>query len=493
MADVPPRPHALEMHGPPPAREWLIAVIVAIALLVVLRPVGVAEPYWWDASAVYVPGGHWLETHHFAARPGVFPSDLSRGHTPLFYLALAFAFRVFGTNPTVGHALVLACGVASVVLTYALGRVTAGRLAGACAALLVAGTPLFLTMSSEALPEIPCTALSMAVLYTFARGRYLQCAAWGCALVLTKELTVFASAAVGTAALFASLRQRTLARDARTIGALAVPVIPLVAFFAWQRIVEGWFITPYHASLFNQPHSYGESFVYVVRSMFANDGRWLVVLPAIVLAFLPHRAAAPVANAPSRATLAIALALLAAANIAFYTRGWFLDRYALPAHPAIAILACSAFAGLVDPVRARFARIALAALTAATMVVGFAHRWSGKGYDSGETTFRYLHAIRTQRAIFDALAARGGDPVVLTTWPMIDELRWPYLGYVARPYRVVNADYLDPSAPPPAVDAVIAFDGVGSARHLRDEARARGFHVIARERIGGATCEWWGR
>ena len=31
-------------------------VLIVLALLVVLRPVTLGEPYWWDAAAVYVPG-----------------------------------------------------------------------------------------------------------------------------------------------------------------------------------------------------------------------------------------------------------------------------------------------------------------------------------------------------------------------------------------------------------------------------------------------------
>jgi 4-amino-4-deoxy-L-arabinose transferase-like glycosyltransferase len=480
--------------APPSWREWGSAIVVATALLVLLRPVTVNEPYWWDASAVYVPGAHWLETHHFAARPGVFPSDLSRGHTPLFYLALAFAFRFFGTSPVVGHTLVLACAIASIVLTYGLGRLVAGPLAGACAALLVAGSNLFLTMSSEALPEIPCTALTMAVLYTFARGRYAACAAWGCALVLAKELTVAGSAACAGALLLTALRHRTVHRDLRAIAILSVPAVPLAVFFAWQRIAEGWFITPYHASLFNTPHSYLESFVYVVRSLFATDAQWLVTVPALAALSARHRAgnATPHPSPPSSGTVRLALALLVLANIVFYTRGWFLDRYALPAHPAVAILAAHALTQLANARSRRHGATVLVAGTLAACFAAAIHRESGKGYDSGETTFRYVHAIRAQKRVFDRLASRGGDPIVMTTWPMTDELRWPYLGYVTRPFRVVNADYLDPSAPPARVDAVVVFDGVGSARGLREEATRRGFRVIARERVGGATCEWWG-
>lgn len=479
--------------GPPPVREWLMAVLGAIALLLVLRPVSVTEPFWWDASAVYVPGAHWLETHHFAARPGVFPSDLSRGHTPLFYLLLAFAFRAFGTSPAVGHTVVLGFATMVLAYTYALARWFAGQRAGIAAVVLLAVTPLFLTISSEALPEIPCTALTLAVVYSFARARYRECATWGCALILMKELTVAAPMAVGGAALLVAVRQRTVRASLPTLATLAIPVIPLAGFFAWQRIAEGWFITPYHASLFNEPHAYGEQFVAVVASMFAHDGRWIALAMAVPFAFMARSNQPDAAvNKPSRPTVRLALVLIIAANTVFYTRGWYLDRYLLPTHPGIVILIVTAFVGLADAAMQRRATIALGIAVLAVAGVSWNHREAGVGYASGETTFRYVHAIRSQQAVFSALEQRGGDPLVLTTWPMSDELREPYLGWVSRPFRVVNADYLVPDSPLPRVDAVIVFDGVGSRTRLRELARRLNFRLLREVHVGGATTEWWG-
>src|SRR3954471_8453846 len=100
------------------------AVVVALAALVVLLLLvaPLATPYWWDAGAVYAPGAKWLLEDGFDARPGVFPEDLSRGHSPLYYLILAGAYRVAGAGPVAGHAVAFAFAWLSVVATYALGR-----------------------------------------------------------------------------------------------------------------------------------------------------------------------------------------------------------------------------------------------------------------------------------------------------------------------------------------------------------------------------------
>src|ERR1700722_4229066 len=136
-----------------------LGALGALALLALLVA-PFATPYWWDAGAVYAPGAKWLFDHGFDARPGVFPSDLSRGHTPLFYLVLAGAFRVLGPGPVAGHLLALGFAWMAVLCPHALGRWLAGPPAGVVAAALLATAPIFLTMSSEALPEVALTALT---------------------------------------------------------------------------------------------------------------------------------------------------------------------------------------------------------------------------------------------------------------------------------------------------------------------------------------------
>lgn len=481
------------MPAPPPRApgmplaEWALAALAALALLVALRPVTVHAPYWWDAAAVYVPGAKWLTEHGFDARPGVFPSDLGRGHTAGFYLILAAGFRFFGATPAVGHAIVLGFSAVALATTYALGRLLGGRLAGAAAMLLLAASPLYLTMSSEALPEVPVTALTVVGLYAFARGRYVACALWGCALLALKELSVAGPLAAVGALVLAGLRARRVPwRDA---ALLSVPLAPLAGFFVWQRVAEGWWILPYHAALFNESHSYAKAFARVAGSIATADGRWLALAAAPVAAWATRRDAGAPGTSPSRGTTQLALALVVAANVVFYTRGWFLERYALPAHAALVALLASAF-NTQAPGRGR--RAALAAVTAAAFALGVSRRWSGDDYASGETTFRYVRAMEAQRAVFRELAARAPGAVVMTTWPMSAELREPYLGWTDRAFRVVNLEYLDPHAPPPAVDAVVTFDALGSHPRLVAEARRRGFRVLHAERRGGATVAWWG-
>lgn len=469
--------------------EWLLVAAVALAALCALRLAPLDTPYWWDAGAVYAPGAKWLLDHGFDARPGVFPSDLGRGHTPLFYLITALAYRVAGATPVTGHAVVLGFSVMALAYTYALGRWLYGRPAGAVAVVLLAVTPLYLTMSSETLPEVPLTALTVASLYAFARGRWRESALWGCALVLVKETGVACPLAILGALALDAWRTRDLAAFARRAAIAAAPLAVLAAFFAWQRVAEGWWVLPYHAGLFHERHSLAGQLARVARSMFVVDGRALVLLVAAVAVVLRRVRTGRWGDAEP-APVVTAIVLVAAANLVFFTKMFFLERYVLPAHPGLLVLA----AGALVPAGARsVARLGAIGVAVASAALAVAHRDSGDTYASGELTFAYLRAVRTHQALFRAIEARGGDPAILTTWPVTDELRHPFLGWVSRPHRAISLEWHRLTDEREPVDAVVVFDAVGGADALRAEARERGLRLIRRERIRSASIEWWGR
>jgi 4-amino-4-deoxy-L-arabinose transferase-like glycosyltransferase len=469
--------------------ELLAAFGVALLALVLLRPASLATPYWWDAAAVYVPGAEWLNTHGFDASPGHFPSDLGRGHTPGFYLILALVFRVFGTSPTTGHALVLAFSAAALAFTYGLGVTWLDRPRALLATLLVAFAPLYLTMSSEALPEIPMTALTVLALFLFAQRRFLGAALAATALVLVKEVGLATPAALAGASLF--MAWRTPSERRAWLRAAALQVIPLVflaAFFVWQRVREGWWVLPYHAGLFSEHHDLGEQLGRVLGSSLVADGRGVALVVALLLALFARRLGLASARTPPAMDrpIALAIALVVLANFVFFAKMFFLERYVLPLHPLIALAIARAVPPPLPDDRRGFAAGTLA--TSIACVVALAVRWDGEGFDSGETTFRYLHAVNVHQRLLGDIPSSS---TILTTWPMTDEMRSPYLGYVKSPVKAISLEWVEATGKHPTVDGVIVFTTMGNAPRLRAQAAERGFHVARMERESGATLELW--
>jgi len=467
-------------------RHELFGVAVAAFVLLALLVAPLSTPYWWDAGAVYAPGAKWLLDHGFDARPGVFPSDLSRGHTPLFYLVLAGAFRVLGAGPVAGHALTFGFAWMAVLLTYALGRRLFGWPAGALAATLLLTAPLFLTMSSEALPEMALTALTTASFYAFARGRMVECAVWGTLLVLVKETGVACPLAIAGAATIESITERSPREGARRAGLSLLPVVVLAAFFVAQKRAEGWFVLPYHSGLFHERHSLIEQLARVAESIFVTDGRIVTVLGAIVLAVLRRRTVLGSWEKRHRAVLT-AFGLYTIMNLGFFAKMFFLERYVLPVHVVVVVVLGGLLAPAGATVRARMPGLAAVVLS---IGIALSRRSAGSDMASGETTFRYLHAVHAYHALYGRLEATSQNPVVLTDWPVTDALREPFLGWVSRPFQCVHIN-ADPGAYQ-AVDRVIAVEGLGSFERLQRAAREHGFSRIDREEEGGAAIELWG-
>jgi hypothetical protein len=160
----------------------------------------------------------------------------------------------------------------------------------------------------------------------------------------------------------------------------------------------------------------------------------------------------------------------------FFAKMFFLERYVLPVHVCVVVM-CGGALALV--------RWPGVAATLVTIGIAFARRSSGTDLASGETTFRYLHAVHAHQALF---AKTGGDHVVLTDWPVTDELRFPFLGWVKTPIRCVH---VDSQSSTDTFDRVIAVRGLGSYEKLQRKARERGFTMTERIEDGPAEIELW--
>jgi len=471
---------AEERPTPLTTRTVGLAILAALAWIALIRPGPIDLPWFWDEADVYVPGARWLAEHGLDFRPGVFPDDWSRGHPPLLYLLAGVAFQWFGAEPMVGHLLVLPFGVLALACTWLLGDTLFGRPAGAFSALLLGLTPLFMSMSNMLLPEIPLTGLTALALLLFARGHLLGATLCGCALVLIKETGVFTPAAITGAILFASLKAGTW-RDRATWRRLvlaAAPVGVLIGFFVWQKALAGYYVFPHHAGMLS------DGTIEVGRalpSLLLWHGRWALLLGCA--AVLLVRDLDPMTRAPGPALEpTLAIVLLVAANVVFFAKMFWLERYALPAHPGLVVLLVGPLATL--PGRRGWPAFALVA------VLGAAGMWSTPAPDEAELTFAYADTIATHRLAFEAIP---DDAVVLTTWPMTEELKQPDLGFVRRRRSTVHARHLVDDPTPPAFTHALIAARSPRADAMRAAAAAAGLSLQGSYHVGAApqALELW--
>ncbi|MFH2005410.1 MAG: glycosyltransferase family 39 protein [bacterium] len=491
-----------EWGGREPTKwDWLAAMALATLWVALIRPGPLSLPYFWDEADVYVPGAQWLARHGLDLRPGVFPDDWSRGHPPLLYLLAGVAFRLFGPAPTVGHLVVLPFTALALAGTYLLGATLFGRRAGGAAALLLGCTPLFMAIGNMLLPEVPLTAVTVLALYCLARGRLIPAVALGSGAVLLKETGVFTALAITGALLWDAWRTQTL-RDQRTWMRLAISLVPvavLCGFFLWQKLLAGYFIYPHHQNLlWDRPLGWRDLGT-VWPSLLFWHGRWVVIAAALLwvailaaLKSLPGAAPPPPGTErwrPTFSTSVVAILLLVAANAVFFVKMFWLERYALPAHPGIVVLACGALLGGLTLTKSPWDRrgpVFRWAAVGAAVLVGFFALRSRSGPDRAEHTFAYADVIETHRDAFRGITRRGGkNPTVLTSWPMTVELRRPWLGYVDRSVRTIHIDYLS-SQPRARIDLILVAARSSHAPKLRREAQLRGMKLVKAFRRGKA-------
>jgi 4-amino-4-deoxy-L-arabinose transferase-like glycosyltransferase len=477
--------NALPVRLTVPLRECAAVFAVALGWALLVRPGPLSLPYFWDEADVYAPGARWLADHDLDPTPGHFPDDWSRGHPPLLYFVTALLFRLLGPGPAVGHALIVPFTALAIAATYVLGAERGGRVVGAAAALLLATSPLFLSMGAFLLPEMPLTALTVLALVLASRGHRWGAAACGVALVWMKETGVGPPIAIAVGTAFASWREGTLHAARRPILVALTPVLALAAFFVWQRMTAGYFVFPHHQNLFaDRPFALANA-ITVFPSTFLWHGRWVVTGAAVVAALvLALRRAWPKTLAPDATNVAIVVLFLG--NAVFFAKMFWLERYALPVHPGVLVVMALAIveAGKLAPERVR--PLALAPVLAAS-ALGLASLTTPG--EAAEHTFAFADVVASHRDAY-ARIAEGGDPLIVTTWPLTTELREPWLGYGEAPLRSEHPDDLGSRVP----DVVL----VDPESHRRDELRAlaseHGLSLRERVEHGAAPpLEIWAR
>ena len=470
------------------ARELAFVAVAATAYLLVVRAGPLSLPYFWDEADVYVAGARWLADHDMDPTPGHFPDDWSRGHPPLLYVLASIAFRLLGPGPFVGHALMVPFAVLGLVATYALGLERYGRPVAIAATGMLATTPLYLTMGAFLLPEMPLTALTAAALWALHRKNVLATALLGIAMVWIKETGIFTSGAIGVALLVEQWRTGT-SRERASLRDLALATLPLwalVGFFVWQRVNAGYFVFPHHQGLLAERQFELVSLLTAIPSLFFWHGRVALTVAALAVTGLAWRGRKTTTTTPMAftwGTVEVASLTLALLNVVFFAQMFWLERYALPAHPGLLVTAAALVTHGVSTFsqRPRLAALALPVIAVAVSAAGLVGAYRGAPDEAPELTFDYADVMRSHASVAARLGLEreqlGGDPLVVAVWPLTVELRDPVLGFTDTPYRTLHVDHLD-DHPDQRPDVVVIDTGSRNRDRLRSLADELGLVTI---------------
>lgn len=413
-------PHPIEPAESRPSawagKQLWFVFLSTLAVLVGAHLPWLRMPYFWDEAGQFIPAsfdlyrdGAWIA---HTVRPNV--------HPPGVMALIALTWHIFGYSILPARIVMLVVASLGATASFALASRLAGDIPGApvVAVLFLIASPVFYTQSMLVMLDMPAMTLTTLALILFLDRRYAWCAVSCTALVLAKET------AITTPAVFAGW---LLIREKRVRESLyfAAPALALGAWLTALHHATGHWLgneefANYNLAGTTDPVHLGITILERLRYLFWSDGHVIgTVALALGWRFLRRRAWA-------------VAGLVALAQTLFVTAfGTPLIRYLLPVLPIL--YAAVATAAAFYPPRLRWAsHIAMIALLVAGIF------WNPPYPYAYENNLSMMDFTRLQQAAASYLEAHAADKRIATAWPLTDELRSPFLGYVTHPLNVVD-------------------------------------------------------
>ena len=440
-----------------PSRGTLVFTIIIAAVFLLHVPL-LHLPYIWDEAGYYVPA-----TRDLLLTGSLIPhSTVSNAHPPLVMAWVALWWRAVGMQPVVTRAAMLMLASLSLMGLFRLAERVANTQVAVASTLCVACYSVFFTQSSLLHLDLAAAGFTFWGLHSYVGHRRWLAIAWFSAASLAKETAVLAPLALfvwevsgpllcgGNAALLCFYRGTW-----RRSGLLLASLVPLTVWFSYHFIRTGY--------VFGNPEFFRynvSATIDPVRMLLAAGIRLWQIIGYLHL-FLLTAAASVAMLFPPRADkggekprIAVSVQLVFLAVILAYVvamsviGGAELARYMLPVVPLVIIVCVSTL----------WRRAPYWKATMTFILIGLIAAWFVNppyGF-SFEDNLAYRDYIVLHQRAEEFLENRYPAAGVLTAWPASDELTRVYLGYVARPVKVVRIENF-------------AYEQVASATELRSQ------------------------
>ncbi|HXS12320.1 MAG TPA: glycosyltransferase family 39 protein [Acidobacteriaceae bacterium] len=433
--------------------SWLLWLLlfaaVAISHLTLLR-----LPYYWDEGGYYIPAA--LDFY----RHGWLIPQFTNAHPPLPNVLLGTLWHIVGLHILATRLCVCAVAAAGLTAIFRLAQRLLSAPAAISLTLLTAIYPIWFAQSTLAHADIFAAALTLWAFAVYLpatsfqpgsqlppqpdsdhrRSRVAVAILFSLA-ALSKETAIVEPAALialEASRLIHNLHSPQARREhLRWISALAVPFLPLMAWYAYHRARTGFtFGNPvylrYNATANLTAAHIFTALRYRFVHLFWQRNIWLPILLAIACLLLPRRPRSEVQ--PLTPSTRLACALLIAVNwIAFSVLGGaLLTRYLLPIYPIILLLC-------VDTWRERTPWLLW--LTAATAAIFVSGLWINPPTAfAPEDTLVYRDMIVVHQEAIAFVNQHYPNATVLTAWPVSNDLFNPDLGYTTHRMKVTPVE-----------------------------------------------------
>lgn len=427
--------------------NWLLWLLlfaaVAISHLTLLH-----LPYYWDEGGYYIPAA--LDFYHH----GWLIPQFTNAHPPLPNVMLGTLWHIVGLHIMATRLFVCAVAAAGLTAIFRLAQLLLSASAAISLTLLTAVYPIWFAQSTLAHADIFATAFTFWAFAIYLPGTSAQsgpvsnqrlnriaAAILFSLAALSKETAIVEPAALIVLESVRFFHERRFAHRRREhirwIVALAVPFLPIIAWYAYHRARTGFtFGNPvylrYNATANLTAAHISTALRYRFVHLFWQRNIWLPILLAFACLLLPRRPRSEVK--PLTPSTRLTCVLLIVANwIAFSVLGGaLLTRYLLPIYPIILLLCIDTWSE-----RTRW----LAWLTIATAAVFISGLWINPPTAfAPEDTLVYRDMIVVHEEAIAFVNQHYPDATVLTAWPVSNDLFNPELGYTTHRMRVTPVE-----------------------------------------------------
>jgi 4-amino-4-deoxy-L-arabinose transferase-like glycosyltransferase len=362
---------------------------------------------------------------------------------------LAASWKVFGYSPMVTRCAMLTLAAFSLLGFFKLAMAVSNVTVATVSTFLTAIYPVFFAQSSLAMVDLPAAGLVFWGLYTYVREQRARAGLWFGMAALAKETAILVPIALFGWELVGPRLRRTRPFCARrSFGErlpLLVPVLPLLAWYGFHFFRTGFvFGNPeffrYNVQGTLHPLRIFLALLLRIWQAFGYLNLYLLTLASIMAMWQPpledHGVPRP------RIEVSIQLSFLAITTFYLLAMavigGAVLARYMLPVVPLAGLICVSTIWR-----RLRMWKTVLAIVAAGFVAALFVNPPYGF---SPEDNLAYNDFIRLHQHAARIVQTKYPNATVMTAWPGSDELAHPYLGYVAKPTRVVRIEdfSLDP-------------------------------------------------
>jgi hypothetical protein len=411
---------------------WPIFLLVFIAIVVLHGPL-LRLPFFWDEAGFYVPYAYDL-VHFHTLIP---KTTMDTGHPPLPAAYLGLWLTLGGWKPAVARVAMLLLAGFALTNVFLLAKKLTRTGVAVAATIATAVYPIFFVQSSLTHADLAAAAFTLWGIRLYVERRAWPSQFAFCLAVLSKETAIITPLALALWEMFQPRGESGRSRFTRAAIALS-PAAPLLLWLLYHHHATGRF--------------FGNADFYQYNVTQAlNPWRFLVALRLRIwhlfgimnmLALTAATAAAmffrPVTDEDGeRPRIAVSVqlqfALIMLAHIIGFSLlgGALLTRYLLAAYPLVILIGMSTL----------YRRITRWEWPAALIVIVFV---LGLFFDppygfAPEDNLTYKDFVTLHVRAAEFLEQHEQNNTVLTAWPATDELTRPYLGYVQRPFHVLQA------------------------------------------------------